>query len=378
MLDTASVSLTGRCNLSCSHCGADAATGRASRRELTAKELQKLFRDLRDHGTTMLFLAGGEPLLRKDLPRILHDIGEFGMACGLLTNGLLLTHGLMKKCAASGALHHIRFSVEFPADVLTNGRYHDTSQVIRKIATVRESGIPAGVNMVLMPENIRYADRLAGSMKKAGASFFRAVPLLPVGRSKSISLPAGFFSDCIATLLFLRWRYGDGGGNAAPALTRRKAANRGSLFAEPCNGGVRSIAIDADGRAHLCPIVDAGERPVYITDTTVEDCLRVLVRRRSFLRRKITAVSRDGSCGSCRFRDTCGGGCFAEWLSRGAEGGQPCCYYHAWKKAVAGIPYDSKMEKVVSALISEYEDRPVFSQGSACLRAMPFWTVYFD
>jgi radical SAM protein with 4Fe4S-binding SPASM domain len=239
-----------------------------------------------------------------------------------------------------------------------------------------EAGIPAGVNMTLMPGNIMYAHRLAENAKESGASFFRSVPLLPIGRGAGIHLFEGFFTECIMKVLSLQRDFRCDSQEDTPKFTRRKLAERGVLFAVPCNGGLHSIAIEADGQARICPMIDSGEKPVYVTDSSVGDCLKVLNRRRRVLQRKIVSASQS-ECGSCKFRDTCGGGCFAEWLSRGSEGGQPCCYYKGWKKAITGIPFDGRTEKILGGIIHGFENRSVFSSSVVCLRALPFWIVNF-
>ena len=57
--------LTRACNLRCPHCYMEGGTRAAN--ELSTAECLSLIDELKDLGTEMLILTGGEPLLRKDL-----------------------------------------------------------------------------------------------------------------------------------------------------------------------------------------------------------------------------------------------------------------------------------------------------------------------
>lgn len=86
---TALVEVTGRCNLRCPLCFADAGTRDA---EPTLAELQKRFAVLNAHaGRCNLQISGGEPTLRADLPQIIAAArrADFGLI-QLNSNGLRL------------------------------------------------------------------------------------------------------------------------------------------------------------------------------------------------------------------------------------------------------------------------------------------------
>lgn len=82
------VSVTKRCNLNCSYCGAR----NEKADELTAEEFEKAVRAFASCGITKVRLTGGEPLIRKDITEIAKRISSIeGIEkIAVTTNGILL------------------------------------------------------------------------------------------------------------------------------------------------------------------------------------------------------------------------------------------------------------------------------------------------
>ncbi len=83
------VSLTKRCNLNCTYCGAECEKDE----ELSAEEIEKVVRAFASLGITKVRLTGGEPLLRRDICEIAKRIKGIGEVkkLALTTNGVLLS-----------------------------------------------------------------------------------------------------------------------------------------------------------------------------------------------------------------------------------------------------------------------------------------------
>lgn len=205
-LTTVSVSVTDRCNLHCVHCGTPSAEI-VAQPDPCRKDLRAVFKQISRHGAPTIIISGGEPLLRNDLTALIGDAAQYGCTCGLLTNGMFLTPRLLRELRATNAVTFIRLSVEFPETMLRPGgahiQFHDTVQMFRTLDKIVAAGMTAGVNMTLLPGNVRYVQELAEKCRAAGAAFFRAVPVLPVGRSAAPPLPADFFEQCMAAVLSL-------------------------------------------------------------------------------------------------------------------------------------------------------------------------------
>ncbi len=87
------VSVTKRCNLNCTYCGAQT---EKENKELTPDEIEKIVRAFAFCGINKVRLTGGEPLVRKDICDIAHRISRIGgiNKLALTTNGIRL-----KECA---------------------------------------------------------------------------------------------------------------------------------------------------------------------------------------------------------------------------------------------------------------------------------------
>jgi AdoMet-dependent heme synthase len=78
--------LTYRCNERCVHCYLD----HDDNGEMSEAEIMELLPQLADAGALLLTLSGGEPLLRKDLFRIIARARERNFSVKLKTNGILI------------------------------------------------------------------------------------------------------------------------------------------------------------------------------------------------------------------------------------------------------------------------------------------------
>lgn len=77
------------CNLNCKYCYGS--YGERRQKDPSTKELLKIIDELKDLGTKLLTVHGGESLLRKDIEEILNYIKLKGFYVSLNTNGYLIT-----------------------------------------------------------------------------------------------------------------------------------------------------------------------------------------------------------------------------------------------------------------------------------------------
>jgi len=79
----ASIKVTQRCNLSCSHC----TWVNKVKNDLTLERWKEIIDTLYKRGCGIVFVEGGEPTLRTDLAQIVSYIKSKGMFCVMFTNG---------------------------------------------------------------------------------------------------------------------------------------------------------------------------------------------------------------------------------------------------------------------------------------------------
>lgn len=70
--------ITNRCNLMCKHCYAESNSRKPSE-DLPLDTVKNVVDQLSDLGCVIIALAGGEPLMRKDLPQIIEYIKNKGI-----------------------------------------------------------------------------------------------------------------------------------------------------------------------------------------------------------------------------------------------------------------------------------------------------------
>jgi len=177
------ISVTDRCNFRCVYCMPKEVYGRdhrfLDRRELlTFEEIARVAQVFVDGGVRKIRITGGEPLVRRDLERLIAQLAGLGVDLTLTTNGSLLPQkakaladaGLSRVTVSLDALDDATFralnDVDFPVD-----------RVLEGIQAAHDAGLPVKVNAVI----------------KRGANEDQVVPM------------AAFFRDRGHTLRFIEY-----------------------------------------------------------------------------------------------------------------------------------------------------------------------------
>ncbi len=151
------ISVTDRCNFRCRYCMPRERFGSNFpflRRQdiLSFEEIVRLSRLFVARGVTKLRLTGGEPLLRKDLPRLVEMLGRLGAELALTTNGALLARHA--RALASAGLDRVTVSLDALDEAVFQRmsdapRFHVTD-VLAGIEAARIAGLgPIKVNCVV-------------------------------------------------------------------------------------------------------------------------------------------------------------------------------------------------------------------------------------
>ena len=116
------ISVTDRCNLRCTYCMPEDVTFRPKAELLTFEEIAHFVRVAAPLGIDKVRLTGGEPLMRRDLPKLVRMLAAIpGIAdVGLTTNGLLLAD--QAKALFDAGLRRLNVSL----DTLDPGRFRTT------------------------------------------------------------------------------------------------------------------------------------------------------------------------------------------------------------------------------------------------------------
>lgn len=151
------ISVIDRCNFRCTYCMPAEVFGPdyAFLQEeflLTFDEIERLAKLFVGMGVKKIRLTGGEPLLRKDLPKLIQRLAKLdGLTdIGLTTNGIHLTK--QAKALKEAGLHRVNVSLDAIEDDVfreINGRNISTKPVLKGIAAAKEAGLDVKVNMVV-------------------------------------------------------------------------------------------------------------------------------------------------------------------------------------------------------------------------------------
>ena len=145
------ISVTDRCNLRCTYCMPEEVVFMDRRELLTFEEIAHFVRVAAPLGIDKIRLTGGEPLMRRDLPRLVRLLADVpGIKdVGLTTNGLLLAG--QAQALYDAGLRRINISL----DTLDPGRFREVSrrdgleQVLAGIDAARRAGFqPIKINAV--------------------------------------------------------------------------------------------------------------------------------------------------------------------------------------------------------------------------------------
>lgn len=153
------ISVTDRCNFRCVYCmPAEGVPLKKHEDILSFDEIAEVVRYGATQGITKIRITGGEPLVRKDLPKLIRMISEIeGIEdIGLTTNGVLLPK-YAKELKASG-LSRVNISLDTlnPEKFRKITRLGNLKDVLQGIDAALEAGLqPVKINFVRIPgENV--------------------------------------------------------------------------------------------------------------------------------------------------------------------------------------------------------------------------------
>jgi cyclic pyranopterin phosphate synthase len=147
------ISVTDRCNLRCTYCMPEEVVFMDRAELLSFEEIARFVRVGVTLGIDKIRLTGGEPLMRRELPRLVRMLDGIGglRDLGLTTNGILLT-GQARDLYEAG-LRRINISLDTlnPDRFRQLARRQGLEQVLEGIETARQVGFqPIKINAVSM------------------------------------------------------------------------------------------------------------------------------------------------------------------------------------------------------------------------------------
>lgn len=324
--------VTRACALRCLHCRADAQPHRAPG-ELDAADGMRLVDDLARFGPVTLILTGGDPMLRPDLVEIAERATGRGLRVALTPSATgKVTPARLAALRAAG-VEQLAISLDGSGaddhDAMRGVR-GSFARSLRILGWAREAGFTIQVNTTVTRHNVHRIPQMAANAVDAGAAMWSVFFLVPTGRGQRADmLDAEGQERALRTLVGMRGQLPlRVKVTAAPAVRRveQQMAEEGLVPPAPAPWPVNDargfMFISHDGE--VCP---SGFLPVSAGNVRRASAVD-LYRDAPLFRNLRDPGLLTGRCGSCRWRDVCGGSrarAFA--LTGDLHADEPTCPY---------------------------------------------------
>jgi cyclic pyranopterin phosphate synthase len=286
------ISVTDRCNFRCVYCMPKEVYGRdhhfLERRELLSfEEIARVARTFVASGVKKIRITGGEPLVRRDLERLIAQLAELEVDLTLTTNGSLLPQkaqlladaGLTRITVSLDALDDAIFralnDVDFPVD-----------RVLEGIDAATAAGLPVKVNAVIKRGvNEDQIVPMARFFREQGHTL-RFIEYMDVGHTNGWRLDDVVPAKEIVALLdgafgvepaeanyrgevAQRWRYNDGAGEVGVIAS----------VTQPFCGDCTRARLSAEGKLFTCLFAIRGhDLRALIRSGATDDELEAAIR----------------------------------------------------------------------------------------------------
>lgn len=253
-------SVTRYCPRRCAYCYAEPLHGAAAPdATLPHERLRSIFTEAAGLGAAYLLAGGSEPFLRGDLPEVLGDAQQAGLA-PLVTTKHPMTQALARRLADAG-VRHISLSVDSmdpEENRLLVGSPGYPEQVRTAAVRLRSAGVAFSIQSVLTARNLHSLEAVASFAARCGALAMQVVPFEPVRlpiaslRNHDMELPPETPVDEIVE--HLKRKYPDF------RIERFELLGSGARAAYHCDVGMTKMFFLPDGVVHRCYKLTADAR----------------------------------------------------------------------------------------------------------------------
>ena len=314
--------LTLRCPLSCSHCYADAGK-REIPDSLSTNEAFEILKQIKDIGSPVVILSGGEPMMRSDLFEISSYGAGLGLRMALGTSGYLFRSDTPKiiKTAGIGSVAISIDSAEPDLHDRIRGRSGSWKRAVQAIKGCIREQLQVQINITITSPDRDELDRVVTLGKELGVTQFQVFIPVPTGRSLQENYER--YGSYEGLLRHMIAAYSGKEISLRPTCIpqfRRISDDMGisnPAWGKGCVAGISYCRIFVDGKVTPCPYM-----PVIAGDLRVDSLSMIWSESEVF------QALRDydrlfGKCGVCEYKNVCGG-CRARAFSRSENTPKSC------------------------------------------------------
>lgn len=235
--------VTRQCNFSCVFCSETEKMA-----EPTIEEIQRMKDNLR--GVPRVYLSGGEPLLRKDLPDVL-DMFYGDFVVGLPTNAVIHTSELIQ--ILKEKVDFVNIGMDGPRNVTTRIR-GDYDKIMKGIRRFQEYGIPLSLSCVVLSSTknaVLFTCQIADLMEARKLKL-----ILPIPKGNALDLPESeYLSQKEAEVLFAEVKKAKETYGWTPKITL-------TAWGPDVEG--YSLLVYPDGNTYAWPVYDQAEKVLLL------------------------------------------------------------------------------------------------------------------
>jgi radical SAM protein with 4Fe4S-binding SPASM domain len=312
------VSVSNRCNLTCSHCMSDSSP--AGRTEPTTDELLTLIHEAGELGVFLIVVGGGEPLMRHDIWTLVGAMRDEGMGVSLTTNGTIVRPRDLRAFKR----HDVRVNVSIDGAEKNHdrirGREGSFQRTIQGIRTMLSAGIRPTIRFTLMNSNLEDVDAVLDLCNDLGVPVKarRAKPSgRVIGTTDIITEGTPAYLDAVVKL-----NKADHCG-VEDLMNVEAGAKEPLLLSEnDCGAGTRIMFVDEDGTVSPCTFLGRSFEAGQWTPGSLGD---FWANAPAF--HQMRNLPENKTCGSCSRHSTCHAECPAMRLhvNGSLDGDDPGC-----------------------------------------------------
>lgn len=314
--------LTYACNLSCVHCLS--ASGRRDPRELSTEECKAVIDELQRMQVFYVNIGGGEPTVRPDFWELVDYATAHQVGVKFSTNGVRITEEIATRLAANdyvdvqisldGATAEVNDAIRGP------GSFDLAMRALDRLSSAGMTRLKLSV--VCTRTNIGQLDEFLAIADRYGAQL-RLTRLRPAGRGADVWNELHPTQEQQRSLY--EWLLAHGEDVlTGDSFFHLSALGESLPGLNLCGAGRVVCLIDPIGDVYACPFAIHDE---FRAGSIRADGGFGAVWRDAELFARLRSPQTGGACSSCRFFDTCRGGCMAAKFFTGLplDGPDPEC-----------------------------------------------------
>lgn len=304
-LKSAYLHVTQRCNLNCRGCYSYDLS-RNTIADASTADMKKAIRELVSAGCGSLFISGGEPFLREDLPDLLQHAKHEGIRkVTVITNGTCLQQSVLEEIAPHVDVIAVSFdgySADCPAYIREDQRF-DT--LVNAVKMIQAAGIPAHITPTIHAKNYSDLQHYVDLAKSLGTTMNYSL------------LSCDYADEAVASLLPGESEL-EGIADSLLALGGMPSSSGSSLginisVSTSCGAGTKEVSIAADGTVYPCHML---HRADWALGNVFDQPLSDILQSPKAAQLRSVGVDAIPDCAECNHKYLCGGGCRARSLFR--------------------------------------------------------------